>query len=76
MPLLEFLRKSNSAGAIQKFLHKRFAEEGGEFIDVKSFARAAKTRGEVMVAAKMNSRFSDKYFGQWLVFACPLQVQG
>ena len=72
MSLLEFLRRANAKGDIQRYLRRRHEKEGGD-MDLETFARTAQTRGEVLVATKMYSRFNQKYFGQWLMLNKPFR---
>ena len=72
MPLVEFLGKSNKNGEILK--HIRGKHEGTDLSeDLEAFARAYHTRGEVMIASIVLSRFNDKYYGQWLVLNMPFR---
>ena len=73
MTLLQFLRKTNAAGAIHEYLHKRHKASGAS-ASLQAFANAAPTRGEVMVAAIVNSRFSDTYYSQWAVMNIPFRA--
>lgn len=72
MSLLEFLRKANKDGKILK--HIRAAHEDSDLSkDLEAFAREYKTRGEVMIASIVLSRFNDAYYGQWLVLNVPFR---
>ena len=68
--LLDFLRKTTNEGHIcnwLKKLHKRMDPE----TPLSEFAAAYEVQGEKVVAAEMNSRLSDRFYGQWLVLHCP-----
>ena len=42
-------------------------------VDLETWAAHVRMRGEVMVAARCNSRFSDEYYGQWLLLHVPFR---
>ena len=75
MPLLEYLRKANANGHINEWVRKRHASEGKtEEMDLETFARQVKGRGEKMVSADTVHRLNDKYFGQWLALHVPFRT--
>ena len=73
MNLLQFLRKTNAQGTINKWLrqkHQRLAQQGDEQ-DLQSYANSFVMNGEQVVACHMNSTQNDRYYGQWLVLHVP-----
>ena len=74
MSLLDYLRKANTNGEIVGWVKKRYAREAREGIDLETFARKVKPRGEKMVAADSVMRLNDKYFGQWLALHEPFRI--
>ena len=44
-----------------------------EEMSLTAWANAAKPKGEVLVALVMNSRFSDKYYKQWVLLHVPFR---
>ncbi len=72
MPLLHFLRKTNTAGAIQRHLQRKHAA-AGTAETLEAFANAAPMDGEVLVGAKYLSRYNDRYYGQWLLMHVPFR---
>jgi hypothetical protein len=79
MTLLEFLRRTNDKGGIHRALEARYnnlKKDNHPSVRDKSLQRWAQTvpmRGEVMVAARCNSRFNDAYYGQWLLLNVPFR---
>ena len=78
MPLIEFLRKTNSKGAIHHYLAKVFKglqEDGEELLEetLEAWANAAPTRGQVAIATLLLSRYNDKYYGQWVLLCVPFR---
>ncbi|CAE7433851.1 unnamed protein product, partial [Symbiodinium sp. CCMP2592] len=72
MTLLDFLRKSNSVGAILQWVRRKHkATEPAGADSVEEFARSCPARGEKAVAAACVSRLRDRYYGQWLALHCP-----
>ena len=68
--LLDFLRKTTGEGHICNWL-KKLQKSTQPDTPLPEFAAAYEMQGEKVVAAEMNSRFSDKFYGQWLVLHCP-----
>jgi hypothetical protein len=77
MSLIEFLRKTNKSGAVHRAFRKRFARlcnEDAEEVRGKTleeWTNRAPCRGEVMIAAVCHSRFSDAFYGQWMMLNLP-----
>ena len=73
MTLLDFLRKTNGAGDIVRWLKAAYkkAERAGDTRSLEQFAREYKVRGEQVVAAHFNSRKNDRFYGQWLLLHVP-----
>ena len=71
--MLEYLRKANNKGEIVNWVKKRHKREAEEGMDLATFARKVKPRGEKMISADMVSRLNDKYFGQWLALHVPFR---
>lgn len=70
MSLLEFMRKSNEAGQIIRYLkQKHKAAETTESLE--TFAQKFKPRGEKLIAADTVSRLRDRYYGQWMALNLP-----
>jgi hypothetical protein len=72
MCLLDFLRRTNGAGHIHAYLKRRYKTEGVEG-PLEAWANVAPLRGEKMVAALYLSRFSDRFYGQWLLMNVPFR---
>jgi len=69
MSFLEFLRKASQKGEVQKYVRK--AHQASRSTEsIAAFANAYAPRGGVLVAATLNSRFSDAFYWQW----CQLHV--
>ena len=66
MIFFEYLRKSNNDGEILRHLKRKHKASETEQ-PMAEWVNEQPTRGEVMVAAICHSRFSDTYYGQWLV---------
>jgi hypothetical protein len=77
MSLLEFLRKTNKNGQVHQTFKRRYqrlCKEGADDVAGKSldqWVNRVQCRGEVLIAAVCNSRFSDAYYGQWLMLNMP-----
>ena len=72
MPFLDWFRKVNGKGAIARAVRRRHKAEAPEE-SLVDFANEMEPRGEVMVAAKTLSRYSDPFYGQWLVLHVPFR---
>ena len=70
IPLLDFLRKTTRKGEISAWLKKLHSSTNAPGT-VEDFAANYKMQGEAVVAADMNSRRSDKFYGQWLMLNKP-----
>ena len=68
--LLDFLRKTTGDGRLCNWLRKlhKATEPNAP---LGEFAAAYKMQAEKVVAAELNSRLSDKFYGQWLMLHCP-----
>ena len=83
MTLEEFLRKTNQKGSIHRTLQRRhmtaLAAAGQEGLledTLEEWANQATMRGEVAIAAMYLSRYSDRYYGQWVLMKVPfLQLE-
>eukprot|EP00971_Amphidinium_carterae_P034458 678441-Amphidinium_carterae.1 len=73
MPLLEFLRKTNRQGIIARHIRQRHKLEALEDESLETFANRCACRGEKMIAAVTSSRFSDKFFSEWVVLNRPFR---
>jgi hypothetical protein len=73
MPLLEYMRKANSAGAIVQYLRRNHKAANTEE-SLEEFANKYQTKGEIMIASTTNSRLSDKFYGQWLLLHVPFRT--
>ena len=80
MPLAEFLRKTNQKGQIhQKFKRgyeqaKAEAEAEGQLEDsLQEWINYAECQGEVAVAASYLTRYSDRFYGQWVLMNVPFR---
>ena len=80
MTLEEFLRKTNQKGRIHRTLQRRheavLAAAGQEGLledTLEEWANQATMRGEVAIAAMYLSRYSDRYYGQWVLMKVPFQ---
>ena len=74
MSLLDFLRKSNKKGEISKHIRQRFATESMHEESLEAFANRCECRGDTIIAAVHSSRFSDKFFKEWLVLHVPFRA--
>ncbi|CAK0798079.1 unnamed protein product, partial [Prorocentrum cordatum] len=79
MSLLEYVRRSNSRGGVHRALRLRYAnlqkanDPSVAHVDLETWAARVPMRGEVLVAARSNSRFSDEYYGQWMLLHVPFR---
>ena len=80
MTLEEFLRKTNQKGSIHRTLQRRHTaaraaagQEGLLEDTLEEWANQAPVRGEVAVAAMYLSRYTDRYYGQWVLMKVPFQ---
>eukprot|EP00971_Amphidinium_carterae_P325514 6455815-Amphidinium_carterae.1 len=73
MPLLEFLRKTNRQGTLARHIRQRHKVEAMEGESLEAFANRCACRGEKMIAAVTSSRFSGKFFSEWVVLNMPFR---
>ena len=78
MPLLEFLRKSDAAGATGKiaaWLRKRWMQRPSRDArrSLEAFANAYIMQGEQVVAAEYLWRMNDGFYGQWCMMHLPFR---
>ncbi|CAK0818116.1 unnamed protein product, partial [Prorocentrum cordatum] len=79
MGLLDYVRRSNSRGGVHRALRLRYAnlqkanDPSVANVDLETWAARVPMRGEVLVAARSNSRFSDEYYGQWMLLHVPFR---
>ena len=73
MTLLEFMRKTNKSGDIARCMRKRWESEADEEQTLEQFVNACQSRGETMMAVRMSSRFSDSYYGEWVMLHVPFR---
>ena len=78
MTLAEFLRKTNQKGKIHQKFKRRYeqakaeAEAEGQLEDsLQEWTNHAECQGEVAVAASYLSRYSDRFYGQWVLMNVP-----
>jgi hypothetical protein len=72
MPLIEFLRKTNSDGNIARWLKKKHKDSGSD-IPLEAYARTYTVRGGALVAADMTRWTQDRFYGQWLMLHVPFK---
>ena len=70
MTFLEYLRKANKHGQILQYLTRKFKQDETDST-LEEWANSYSTKGEVVVAVTMCSRFSDTYYKQWLIMNVP-----
>lgn len=75
MSFLEFLRKTNSSGKVHRALRSRYKSDAAlcRGQSLHDWANAFRPQGDVLIAAITVSRFSDKFYGQWLVLNVPFR---
>ena len=73
MTLEEFLRKTNQKGNIHRTALAAAGEEGLLEDTLEEWANHADMRGEVAIAAMYLSRYTDRYYGQWVLMKVPFQ---
>ena len=73
MSLLEFMRKTNKTGDIARCMRKRWEREADEDQSLHDFVNTCQTRGETMMAVRTSSRFSDSFYGEWVMLHVPFR---
>ncbi|CAE7550517.1 unnamed protein product, partial [Symbiodinium sp. CCMP2592] len=79
MPLADFLRRTNRKGAIHQALRKRYNDMVGRpgtaepLESLEVWSNNAPLCGDVAVAAIYLSRYSDRYYGQWVLMNVPFR---
>ena len=76
MPLADFLRRTNQKGSIHQAFRKRYKDTAGVHGDVEPlevWVNSAPLCGDVAVAAIYLSRYSDRYYGQWVLMNVPFR---
>ncbi|CAE7542364.1 unnamed protein product [Symbiodinium sp. CCMP2592] len=72
MPLLEFLRRSNSKGEISVDIRRRYEDEKPS-CTLNEFANKCSTQGSTMVATVLYARSNDNFFKQWMLLNVPFR---
>lgn len=73
MSLLEYLRKAGPDGQIQQ-RYRRLHQRLRTVVVLEDWINTTPPSGEILVAAIMYSRNSDRYFGQWLLLNTPFKT--
>ena len=75
MTLLEYLRKANVQGGVEKYIRdaRKKALPEDKDISEEAFARQFTPRGQKLVAAECYWRMNDRFYGQWLALHVPFR---
>ena len=73
MTLLDYLRKAGPNGQIQQ-RYRRLHQRLKTVVALEDWINMTPPSGEILVAAVLYSRNSDRYFGQWLLLNVPFKT--